>query len=111
MYALDFNKPLIRKVSLTMDHTVPFVSLIIDYFFNAVPFAQRHFLIIGGVALIYVIFMWAYTKLDKPIYPIFKWESFLDYVVPFSIFIVSLIFFQILVLITNKKLKIFGVID
>ena len=54
-----------------MDHTVPFISLIIDYFFNAIPFAQRHFLVIGSVAVIYVIFNWAYTKLYRPIYSIF----------------------------------------
>jgi len=93
MYALDFNQSLIRKVSLTMDHTVPFVCLIIDYFFNAIPFAHRHFSIIGGVAVIYIIFNWAYTKLFKAIYHIFLWESFLDYIIPFSIYIVSLIFF------------------
>ena len=59
-----------------MDHSVPFLTLMIEFFLlSGTPIVPRHFSIAASLGWLYLIFNCIYTLNVGNIYPPFKWDS------------------------------------
>jgi hypothetical protein len=70
------NKPLHIRMGLIMDHSLPFLSLMIELFFlSGTPIVARHFSVAAVFGWLYLIFNCIYTIKVGNIHPPFKWDS------------------------------------
>lgn len=98
--------------SLVCDHSVPLAVLLIDFMFNQVPLAQRHFIFMFIIALVYLVINYACTKVEgTPVYPPMDWETPFGIALPFLLIVGALVIFYIFYFITILKLYVSGYID
>lgn len=81
-------------ISCIMDHSVPMLVLLMDFFINAVPFTGRHFWMMIPIALAYLLVSYLVVKsTGEPVYPFLDWKSTTGLVAPFVIAFAAFVIF------------------
>jgi len=101
-----------KKMGLCMDHSLPFLTLVIEFFFlSGTPIVLRHFSVCVGFAWIYLIFNCIYTLSTFPgsIYKPFRWDSVVqDIALPVGFTLYGAFIYYVAHLVAKCKLKKLG---
>lgn len=96
-------------MSLVCDHSMPMLSIIIDFFVNGVPFVPRHFSIMAVFASIYMAINYTFTVTNgRPVYDIMNWKWPTGVLVPIATVVVAVCLFFLMTAVVRHKLKLFG---
>lgn len=91
---LDANLGKDHLLSICMNHSVPFLVLLMDFFINAVPFTGRHFFFILPIGLSYLVVNYLVVKsTGEPVYPFLDWKSQTGLIAPFAIVFAAVVIF------------------
>ena len=93
--------------SAILDHSIPFIVLVVDYaFVNQIPIKGRYVVgmfIVGGLYL--VLMVGATLSRGKPLYPGMDFQSPIGVILPLGLLLITLLFFWILICINKCKLR------
>jgi len=73
-YSPDF--PSVKKAMMIMDHSVPLVALLTEFFMSNQPFVKRHIWVSGFVGVLYGLVNFVATVSGYPPYSIVSYDSF-----------------------------------
>ena len=76
-------------------HSLPFIFLLVDLFFNSFAFPARHLVLPIALGLIYMLINFLYTILVHKVYDTIDWDSILSYALVFSTILLLLMTFMI----------------
>lgn len=85
-YAMEFdldsfkNDTHRQRTTTILNHGVPFLLLVLDFFFNTVPFCWRHLILVNILTFTYLMINLAITKgTGTPIYQSLNWQEFISW--------------------------------
>mmetsp|Transcript_18400 Transcript_18400/g.31463 ORF Transcript_18400/g.31463 Transcript_18400/m.31463 type:complete len:102 (+) Transcript_18400:630-935(+) len=96
-------------VALIADHSLPLITLLIDYTFNSIPFVNRHFSMIGAICAIYMLVNYLYTQIaGKPVYYIMNWQWPTGVIVPILTVLVGVLLFFLITFLNTYRIKLYS---
>lgn len=76
-------------LSSTLNHTIPFLLTIIDYYLNNIPFIRKYYFIVIGVSMIYLFCILVPYSVDQStIYTGITFTNFISYIFILTILII-----------------------
>ena len=92
---------------MVLCHTVSIIILLLEFWLiNAVPVLLRHFSVILGIIILYMIENMAVTlSTGKAIYPGITWDSASGILFPLAVLLICFIFYGLLTLCSKQKMK------
>lgn len=98
----------IKYFEMVLDHIL-IVFLLLDYFFNTVPFLRRHLKLMIPIGVSYLLLNFSVTKFQgRPIYGVMSWDSWVSVVVVIVTIFVSFLIFFFFEWATTKKLAYYA---
>ena len=98
----------VKYLELVLDHVL-IILLLLDYFFNTIPFIRRHMKAMVPIGVSYLCLNFVVTKSQGyPIYHIISWDSWLSLIITVVTLIVSVLIFLMYEWISTKKLKYYS---
>lgn len=92
-------------IELCIDHSVPLLCLLVDYFFNATPTVKRHLRVIVFVGFIYLMICMSVSfAAGKPLYPVLTFKDILSLIIVIVVFVMVVLLFRLIHCINKKKL-------
>ncbi len=103
---LEYTGSTNHIIKYSMDHSVPFILLCVDWFINSIGFEYSQILINLGVFLVYGVINYLYVTISgEIIYPILTWDSLSAYLVALGLIPTIAILNLLLVVCTNFKIS------
>ena len=102
------NAPFFLYLSLIMDHSLPFLTLLVEYIFvSSTPFIHRHFFLCAGLSIFYLFCNMLICKISGHfVYPTFTWDSWGQFIgLPVGFTLGGVVIFFGLTYLTKLKLK------
>jgi len=97
----------IETLNLSLCHSVSITILLLEFWLiNAVPVLMRHFSVILGIIVLYMIENMAVTlSTGKAVYPGITWDSTSGILMPIGVFVICFIFYALLTCCSKQKMK------
>jgi len=95
----------IRFATLVMDHTLPIISLTMEWMISNQPVVKRHIMIVFILELLYLICNFSYSIAGFPPYQLTDWRSFVGILMPFVMCVIGILLFICLEWCNRKKMS------
>jgi hypothetical protein len=92
------------QTNLYMDHIIPIIALICEFFLSYQPILKRHAFILLAIMSSYLLFNIGYTIAGKPPYDVNEWHTFLGALTCLGTFGMGIVLFYLLEMFTRIKL-------
>lgn len=91
-----------------LDHTLPLIALLMETSMVCTPIIRRHFFVVIGGALFYIMILLGYSINNAAPYPWLRFDSFTDAIIPVVVTLSGLAIYFILEFLLKFKMRVIG---